>query len=171
MKESFENSSLSEPRLVIPAEWGKLKDIRIRAVTDSPQAFGDTLAETEERTESMWLEWIQNAKIYVIESSDRFVALAIFKQDIDGVWMINGAWTDPAFRQKGLSKKLFEQIFKGAKEFGVTTIELGVNPIQEEAVNFYKSLGFEVVNHHSNERMGDGKEHPQDVMRISLDQT
>lgn len=171
MKESVENVNFSEPQLITPEEWEKLKDIRTRAINDSPQAFGNTPAETGAREDSVWVEWATKAKNYIIENNGKSVAAATFRQDTDGTWIINGVWTDPAYRQQGLSKSLFERIFQDARESGILTIDFGVYPIQKEAVTFYESLGFEVIDHHEGHKMGDGQEHAQDVMRINLEDT
>lgn len=149
-------------------EWNKLRDIRTHAITDSPQAFGDTLEETLARTEDQWKGWIRN-NIYVIEDDNRFVASATWwKNHPDYGDYIVGVWTDPEYRGKGLNRKLFEQIFTDAKNAGVQKISLHVNINQLAAVNSYKSLGFEIADTVKQKKMGDGKLYDEYFMEKSV---
>jgi len=149
-------------------EWDKLRDIRTRAIIDSPQAFGDTLEETLARTEDQWKGWIRN-NIYVVEDNARFVASATWwkKHPEYGDYIV-GVWTDSKYRGKGLNKKLFEQIFTDAKSAGVTKISLHVNIDQLAAVNSYKNLGFEIAGTVLQKKMGDGKLYDEYLMEKSL---
>lgn len=43
-------------RTFIPQEWNTYRDLRLRALADSPDAFGRTLAEEKDRPDSEWLD-------------------------------------------------------------------------------------------------------------------
>ena len=47
---------MSEIRRVRADEWEALRDLRLRALADSPHAFATTLAEAERRSEAEWRE-------------------------------------------------------------------------------------------------------------------
>ena len=171
MKESLEPMNISEPHRVTKDEWEKLKDLRLRALADSPRAFGSTLEGTKDKPEETWLKQIENTYTYAIEAEGQFVALAVFRKDDDGVWTINGVWTDPKFRRRGLSKKLFSEILKQAEELSVKTIELSVNATQSDAIELYKQSGFEIVETREDQLMGDGNTYNEYIMRMNLNQT
>lgn len=42
-------------------EWRKYRNLRLRALRDSPDAFGSTYEVEEARTDSMWVSWIDAA--------------------------------------------------------------------------------------------------------------
>lgn len=168
MKESFEKEIECQLRKLHPDDWEKLRDIRLRAVKDSPQAFGDTVEETNSRTEAVERAWIANAHIYVIEDKGVPVSAATLRKDTDGVWEINAVWTDPAHRQKGLSRKILEQILVDAKKMNINVLRLDVNPVQVVAVKLYESLGFKKISTVTDHKMGDGKLYNQEVMEITL---
>ena len=42
-------------RTFAPYEWSTYRDLRLRALADSPDAFGRTLAEEEDRLDTEWL--------------------------------------------------------------------------------------------------------------------
>ena len=168
MKESFEKKAQYKINTLKGDDWEKLRDIRLRAVTESPQAFGDTVEKTKAQTEEVWRKWIANSHIYIIDDNNKSVSAATFRQDIDGVWEINAVWTDPSYRNKGLSRKIFEQIFFDAKMMSIDVIRLDVNSIQSAAVTLYESLGFKKIDSVPKQKMGDGNLHTREVMEIHL---
>jgi predicted GNAT family acetyltransferase len=153
---------------VLPLQWEQFRDIRIRAVSDSPQAFGDSREQTETREKVVWLQWITNSNIYVVENKNVFVASATLRKNADNIWIINGVWTDPEHRKKGLSKKLFGQIFQDASSMKIDSIELHVNPVQNSAVSLYESLGFCKTGVLTSQLLGDGSYGDLDVFKKKL---
>ena len=51
---------------------------------------------------------------------------------------------DEACRGKGIGKRLFDRVKQHAKEQGAYNIDLNVWDFNEDAVHFYKSLGFDI---------------------------
>ena len=168
MKESFESQAEYPVRQLTSEDWEKLRDVRTRAVLDSPQAFGDTSEQTQKREEDVWKQWINGSQNYVVEDKENVVATATLRKDTDGVWIINGVWTDPAYRGRGLSKKLLEKIFVEAKQKNLQSIQLKVNSLQTIAFDLYESLGFVEVERNSEQLMGDGQLHEQIVMEKQM---
>ena len=149
--------------------WKKFKDIRTRAIMDSPQAFGDNLEETLARQKDDWISWVTRPQVYAIEENEVYIATATLRQNPETkIWTINGVWADPKFRGKGLSKKIIEKIFEDAKLMNVESIELGVNVQQLPAIKLYQSLGFETVEEIPNVMMGDNNEYNEIEMRKKL---
>jgi ribosomal protein S18 acetylase RimI-like enzyme len=154
---------------VKPENWEKFKDIRTRAIMDSPQAFGDNLEETYARQKDEWISWVTRPKVYVIQDNEVYVATATLRQNpTTEIWTINGVWTDPKFRGKGLSRKIIEKIFEDARLMNVESIELSVNAEQIPAIKLYESLGFETVQEIPNVMMGDGNEYNEIEMMKRL---
>jgi ribosomal protein S18 acetylase RimI-like enzyme len=56
----------------------------------------------------------------------------------------------PAYRGKGIGRKLMQRTIDAAFEFGMTRIELTVRENNTNAISLYKSLGFEVEGFHRN---------------------
>src|SRR4051794_36466500 len=46
-----------EIRRVHPGEWRALRDLRLRALLDAPEAFGGTYEESSARPDERWIEW------------------------------------------------------------------------------------------------------------------
>src|SRR5262245_36055761 len=47
-------SDAASVRRFTPAEWRKYRELRLRALADSPDAFGSTLAQEQGRPEADW---------------------------------------------------------------------------------------------------------------------
>ena len=43
-------------RCLRPDEWRVWKDLRLHALADSPDAFGETLSSASQRPDSYWME-------------------------------------------------------------------------------------------------------------------
>ena len=59
---------------------------------------------------------------------------------------IENICVDKNHQKKGIGKKLYKEIVQIAKERNIKNIELMVWGFNENAINFYKSLGMSVKN-------------------------
>ena len=150
-------------------DWQKFKDFRIRAVSESPQAFGDTLEKINGYSNSYWINGIKNNKVFVIDDDSKYVSGVVFVQDDDGVWSIKSLWTEPVYRGKGLAMKLLQHVLDVAKNIGVDAIKLGVNAKQTDAIKLYETLGFAEIKTISDLAKGDGSKNDLIVMRLDLE--
>jgi ribosomal protein S18 acetylase RimI-like enzyme len=166
MENNLEKQALKSPRLVLESDWEKSRDFYIRAVTDTPQAFRDTVTVVENRPEEEWKRWANNSYQFVVEENGSFVANVTLRKDVGGVWMISGVWTDPAFRGQGLSTKLIEAALLKASELGVSYIELNVNAEQADAIKLYRRMGFVEKRRNEAHLYSDGKKYESIVMGI-----
>ncbi len=149
-------------------DWRSLRELRLKAVVDSPEAFGDSIEVIENRSEEYWINGINSSDVFISQAIDKWVGMIIFKQDSDGVWSIKSLWVEPDYRKQGIGKMLMEKAIESAKENHVSLIELGVNTESESAINLYKSLGFEIVRTIHDETMADGSLGSLYTMRLIL---
>jgi ribosomal protein S18 acetylase RimI-like enzyme len=142
MSESVEQ--VSDIKLFTPDDWEKFRDLRLKMVSDSPQAYGENTTMAAERSEQEWRQWLTSADQFYIEVDHMPVAAATFRYDdiITKEWVINGVWTDPEFRGRGYAKTLLQRIVREAKAKAVNQIYLYVRDIQTSAIELYESLGF-----------------------------
>jgi predicted GNAT family acetyltransferase len=116
-----------------------LRDVRLRALADSPDAFGSTL-ERELGLEEQ--EWRRRSvgPVWVVEVDGRAVAMAgTFPND--GVLQVWGMWTDPAHRGRGHARALLDALVGQAVSEG-SPVALHVNISNPGARAFYESYGF-----------------------------
>ena len=131
-------------------EWRELKDIRLRALADAPEAFGTTLAETIAQTDEDWQQRVISSAsgdtryVAVATTGKRWVGLAggIFDDDKFGRAQLVSVWVDPSVRRSGLATKLVEAISDWARGRGARTLQLWVTENNEPAKNLYRRLSF-----------------------------
>ena len=97
---------MGEPALrrLTPDDWAVLRDVRLRALADSPDAFGSTLEREQPFDEKEWRRRSVRP-VWVAEVDGRPVAMAgAFTND--GVLQVWGMWTDPDHRGQGVARLL-----------------------------------------------------------------
>jgi GNAT superfamily N-acetyltransferase len=134
-----------EVSLLTPKEWERLREIRIRALIENPEAFGANLAEVKAQSKEVWLKLFEKED-YLIASVNGvdvgMLYIEVLNGDHGATCWIGGCWTDSTFRGKGVMRALFNYIDKYAKEKGWVRQGLGVWVDNLVAINSYKSLGF-----------------------------
>ena len=126
-------------------DWARLRDIRLRALIDSPHAFGGTYENESAFDEDRWRLEFQK-QTYVISSVDGVDAGMMYVENLQGdfgatCW-IGGCWSDPGYRGIGVMRSLFNYIDNHSSEKGWQRQGLGVWADNLVAINSYKSLGF-----------------------------
>ena len=138
-----------EIRLVVPEEWRRVRDLRLRALADAPDAFGSSLERERRHGESEWLGWISgwpgatNA-LFVAEDGDRWVGMAVGSRPEDGAdAYLYGMWVEPASRRAGVGARLVEAVLAWVAGTGARAIVLDVTESNRDALGLYKRMGFE----------------------------
>ncbi|SRR5579871_730612 len=125
------------------------RDVRLRALQDTPWAFGSTHARESQLTDAAWMERAKRwdgvtGILYLAMDLDVACAMAgsfIDPEDATRAQLIS-MWTAPTHRQKGVGRMLVEQVMEWAKSRGVTVLTLMVTSVNPTAMKFYKQLGF-----------------------------
>jgi GNAT superfamily N-acetyltransferase len=126
-------------------EWARLSNIRLKALIDSPYAFGGTYENERLFDEDSWrLEFAKQA--FVIASVDGLDAGMMYVENLVGdfgatCW-IGGCWSDPDFRGVGLMRTMFEFLDEQADSRDWLVQGLGVWTDNELAIAAYEKLGF-----------------------------
>jgi len=138
-----------EIRRVTSGDWQALRDVRLRALDDAPDAFGTTHAEAVARAEQWWREWAQksaesDAQAMVLAwDGDAAVGIAgVFATD-DGAWQVISMWVEPAARGGGVGRALLDAVVAWAREHdGGRAIRLSVTDGNDAARHLYERYGF-----------------------------
>jgi len=126
-------------------EWVRLSNIRLKALIDTPHAFGGTYENERLFDEDKWrLEFAKQA--FVIASVDGIDAGMMYVENLVGdfgatCW-IGGCWSDPDFRGVGLMRAMFEFLDKQAASRDWLIQGLGVWTDNDLAISAYEKLGF-----------------------------
>jgi predicted GNAT family acetyltransferase len=126
-------------RRLTPDDWAVLRDVRLRALADSPDAFGSTLEREQDFDEKEWRRRTVRP-VYVVEVDGRPVAMAgTFPND--GALQVWGMWTDPDHRGAGHARALLD-VLVGPSVLEGRAVALHVNLANPAARAFYESYGF-----------------------------
>lgn len=124
-----------------PEEWARLRDLRLRALADAPEAFAATLAEEETQPEAYWRERAA-AAAFVAEEGPRWLGTATAFEASPGAWEIVSVWVAPEARRRGIARALVEAALAHARRGGGRVVGLRVEAGNEAALRLYLKLGF-----------------------------
>ena len=125
---------MSEVRRLGPDDWEILREIRLRSLTDSPDAFGSTLEREEPFTETDWRTRL-SGPVVVVEDPGPVAVGGTF--DHDGVPHVWGMWTDPAHRRRGHARAVLDALLPTGQR-----AQLDVNVANPGARAVYERYGF-----------------------------
>jgi ribosomal protein S18 acetylase RimI-like enzyme len=129
------------------------KSVRLRALQDSPSAFGSTYAKEVQLTGTDWIErtarWNgeRGAGFLAMDDDDNDgaacgIAGVFLDQDDPARAHLVSMWTAPTHRQRGVGSLLVNQVISWARLRGARTLLLMVTSGNGPAISFYERLGF-----------------------------
>jgi ribosomal protein S18 acetylase RimI-like enzyme len=145
---------MTEPSLTIrpfeAAEWPAWRALRLRALADSPDAFGARLADAQARPDETWRQLLAQT----VASPDRLPLLAevagmpaglAWAQHEAGIVVLYQVWVAPEQRGHGIAHALLTRAMDWARDRGAAALELDVTAGDTPAMRLYRRLGFENV--------------------------
>ena len=134
--------------VLAPEDWAELRDIRMRALADAPDAFGVLLADVEHRPDETWRDRLAAPDpILVVRDDVQPVAMGGGWVPPDGSdrMMIWGMWTAPEARGRGHARALVTWLLDWATQREIGTVELHVAEGNDTARRLYEQCGFEAT--------------------------
>jgi GNAT superfamily N-acetyltransferase len=133
-------------RQVDQEDWQALRDIRLAALLDAPEAFGSTYAEQAAFTEADWRGWITRSPkffAYVPEvSSSEPAGLAGGYQEAPGVIELISMWVRPQARGHRVGEALVAAVADWGTSISAGTSHLWVTESNAPARRLYEHCGF-----------------------------
>lgn len=136
-----------EIRTIRPDEWRELRDLRLRALADAPDAFGATYDEELASPDEAWRLRADrpDRMIFVaVDDTGRFMGMGSGgpAPDAPGFGAIYGMWVDHAARGQRVGEGIIRAIAAWATAAGYERIGLGVTVGNAPAIALYERLGF-----------------------------
>jgi GNAT superfamily N-acetyltransferase/predicted nucleotidyltransferase len=124
--------------------WQQLRDLRLQALSDAPDAFWATWADESRYGVAEWTRFTRSVAWFVAVQGDRHVGLVGAVRRDDGVeeHEVIGMWVDPAARRRGVAGLLLDEVARWAGARGAAALTLWVTPGNDEARRFYLRRGF-----------------------------
>jgi GNAT superfamily N-acetyltransferase len=139
-------------RPITLADMDLVRDVLRQMLTDSPHAFGETLAELNARSPEEWQAWVAHfsnptqAQAFVAEdalgSCGFLCADANDPRPPKGAVLVSRVWAAPRQRGTGLGKALMEAATHWATAQSAEQIMLGVLETNVSVLKFYEHLGY-----------------------------
>jgi GNAT superfamily N-acetyltransferase len=130
---------------LVPDEWERLRDIRLRSLKESPEAFGARFEIMSSFTETQWRDEFSKLT-HLVASTDQVdistMTIEILEGDFGATCWIGSCWSDPIFRGKGALRAMFEHLDQNADTRGWSKQGLGVWIDNYSAITAYERLGF-----------------------------
>ena len=152
-------------RRIRPDDGATYRDLRLRALTDAPLAFGTTLAEATARPRSWWDARVAacsegtTSALFVAETAAAAGAEAgsiglagAERSDVAGEVEVISMWVEPAVRGRGLGRRLLDAASAWASAQDAVALQLWVTEDNAPATRLYQAYGFTFT--------GDAQAHP-----------
>ncbi len=131
-------------------EWPAYRDVRLRALRESPDAFGSTFEIERARPDHIWASRVSEASCsgadapFFAVDEGQVCGLAWCKLDPrdPGLANIFQMWVAPELRGRGAGRELLEAALAWARDKGVRRVRLGVTVGNSSAYFLYTGLGF-----------------------------
>ncbi|MEI7924911.1 MAG: GNAT family N-acetyltransferase [Chloroflexota bacterium] len=136
-----------EVRRIRVGEAAAYRDLRLRALTDSPHAFGTTLAEALARPPRWWESRVEAtaagdvSALFVAEDADGWCGL-VGGELVGGAVEVISMWVDPRARGTGLGAALVDMVLRWARDHAATEAGLDVTEGNAPAIALYLTTGF-----------------------------
>jgi RimJ/RimL family protein N-acetyltransferase len=137
-----------------PTDWPVLRDLRLAALNDSPDAFGQSYDDAARQSEAEW-----RATAQASTSGDRR-AWFIGRAEPDGApvgivqarrrppddCLLFSMWVAPTARRTGAGSALVNAVEAWGRRWGAARIVLWVIAGNESAMRFYDRIGFRILD-------------------------
>lgn len=129
-------------RMISPEDWAAFRALRLRALADSPGAFGVTLAEATSNAEAIWRDRAGGpGPVFLAFDGDQAVAMGGLHtpagSDEAFVW---GMWVEPQWRGTGVGSRILQELVDCADRRDRTAV-LHVTE-ENQARALYEEHGF-----------------------------
>jgi ribosomal protein S18 acetylase RimI-like enzyme len=131
--------------LLTPADWRVLREARLTALLDSPQAFTSSYADEAVWGESEWRRGFKTARWIVAHETGKVIGLArsVIEEESPSTRHLESIWVAPTHRRRGVCRALLRALVEMELSMGMTELMLWVLEENHAAWGAYTALGFE----------------------------
>jgi ribosomal protein S18 acetylase RimI-like enzyme len=133
-------------------DWPLWRELRLRALAESPGAFGSTLAEWSGAgdTEQRWRGRLRSVAHNLVASfGGEAVGMASGTEPVAGEVELLSMWVAPEARGRGVGEALIDAVVAWASSQGARGVALDVREGNLPAIGLYTRMGFADVGRSS----------------------
>jgi ribosomal protein S18 acetylase RimI-like enzyme len=134
---------------ITEASIALFKDVRLRALQDSPGAFGSNYAWESQLADAEWMKrigrWNGIAGIGYLamdQGAPCGIAGCLLDENDPTLAQLISMWIAPTHRRRGAGQLMVEQVICWARSRGALRLQLMVTGRNDSAIRFYQRLGF-----------------------------
>ena len=125
------------------------REVRLRALSDSPDGYGSTYEAALKRDQRSWQKQLcsttsgdlRNTQ-FAFEGNDCIGIAALYREPSAPSGDIIMMWVDPRYRGSGAASSMIGNLLFWAKDSGFTAVSLNVTDTNARAIKFYENQGF-----------------------------
>ena len=158
-------------RVLDESEWSAYRDVRLRALAESPSWFSATLAEEADRDEQFWRDRMTRSHRLLAEQGpvpQGIVSLGPYEQEPSAAEVF-GLYVVPEARGTGVSWRLVEAAATLATQQGYLQLYYWVGTDNGRAVGFANNFGFRTTDYRRRSRSSDPEPGEEIAMVLSLE--
>ena len=132
---------------MLPEQWRRLRDMRLRLLKADPDSFGSTLEREQAYSDEEWTKRAKKPEVatFFVGENERDHGISVgapYKHNGRNCAGLYSMWIDPATRGRGLGGKLVDAVIEWAKDAGYQELCLEVGDHNTAAIALYESRGF-----------------------------
>lgn len=125
------------------------REVRLKALKESPDAYGSTYESALQRDQRSWEEQLWSTtsggdrNTQFAFADDQCIGIAALYREPSALsGDIIMMWVDPGHRGSGAASSLVHNLLRWAKDSGFTAVSLEVTDSNARAIKFYENQGF-----------------------------
>ena len=127
-------------------DWAAVREIRLRALADAPDAFASGLADERGRAESEWRDRLASpdARTFLaLDDGDPVGLVTVYRDPDDRARAhLVSLWVSPGQRRRRVATTLTEAVLDWARTTDVQAVDLWVTETNAGARELYERCGF-----------------------------
>ena len=131
-------------------EWALFRELRLRSLADSPDAFARRFVDEQAQPDAHWIRLTESVTVpggqvmLVAEDDGRALGLAfgLFDKEHPEIGHVGGMWVEPGSRGKGAGQALLGGAIEWARSRKLERLVLWVTEGNGPATRLYERLGF-----------------------------
>jgi RimJ/RimL family protein N-acetyltransferase len=134
-----------------PSQWRLLRDLRLSALLDSPDAFGQSYEDAVRQPEAEWKQTAEAAsqgdrRVWFIARNEAGEAVGVVqaRRRPPDDCLLFSMWVAPAARLSGAGRTLVDAVAHWGASWGARRVVLWVVAGNEPAMRFYDRIGFHI---------------------------
>jgi ribosomal protein S18 acetylase RimI-like enzyme len=155
-----------------PADWRTVRQVRLAALADSPEAFASTLELEHGIGDDEWHRRMETAAWFLAwQDADPVGLVAAVTRPAAGggtEWHILSMWASPRARGRGAADLLVRAVAGHVRAAGENRVTLWVADGNARARGFYRRLGFRATGARQTYQRQDGSEFDERELALEL---